>query len=63
MAARALQAAGVPCCVIDRPAANGAACSERTLEPLICSDPQVDFMLNLVHVCSESSSLVEQSRL
>ncbi len=39
MAARALQAADVPCCVIHHPAANGAACSDRTLEPLICSDP------------------------
>ena len=39
MAARALQAAGVPCCVIHHPAANGAACSDRSLEPLICSDP------------------------
>ena len=39
MAARALQAADVPCCVIHHPAANGADCSDRTLEPLICSDP------------------------
>ena len=39
MAARALQAADVPCCVIHHPAANGSACSDRTLEPLICSDP------------------------
>ena len=39
MAARALQAADVPCCVIHHPAANGAACNDRTLEPLICSDP------------------------
>ena len=39
MAARALQAAGVPCCVIHHPAANGAACSDRSLEPLLCSDP------------------------
>ena len=38
-AARALQAADVPCCVIHHPAANGAACNDRTLEPLICSDP------------------------
>ena len=36
MAARALQAADVPCCVIYHPAANGAACNDRTLEPLIC---------------------------
>ncbi|MDC3056646.1 glycosyltransferase [bacterium] len=40
MAARALQAADVPCCVIHHPAGNGAACMDRTLEPLICSDPQ-----------------------
>ena len=39
MAARALQAADVPCCVIHHPAANGAACNDRTLEPLICTDP------------------------
>lgn len=39
MAARALQTAGVPCSVIHHPAANGAACSDRTLEPFICSDP------------------------
>lgn len=39
MAARALQAAGVPCCVIHHPAANGADCSDRSLEPLLCSDP------------------------
>jgi len=39
MAARALQAAGVPCCVIHHPAANGAACGDRSLEPLLCRDP------------------------
>ena len=39
MAARALQSADVPCCVIHHPAANGASCADRTLEPLICSDP------------------------
>lgn len=39
MAAHALQAAGVPCCVIHHPATNGAPCSDRTLEPLLCSDP------------------------
>jgi hypothetical protein len=39
MAARALEAAGVPCCVIDHPASNGAACSDRSLEPLLCTDP------------------------
>ena len=39
MAARALQAADIPCCVIHHPAGNGAACTDRSLEPLICSDP------------------------
>ena len=39
MAARALQSAGVPCCVIHHPAENGAACTDRSLEPLLCSDP------------------------
>jgi len=39
MAARALQAAGVPCCVIHHPASNGATCSDRSLEPLLCTDP------------------------
>lgn len=37
-AAQALAAAGVPCCVIHHPAANGAVCSDRSLEPLLCSD-------------------------
>lgn len=39
MAAQALEAAGVPCCVIHHPASNGAACSDRSLEPLLCSEP------------------------
>jgi len=39
MAARALEAAGVPCCVIHHPAANGATCIDRSLEPLLCHDP------------------------
>ena len=39
MAARALQAADVPCCVIHHPAENGSACTERSLEPLLCSNP------------------------
>ena len=39
MAARALEAAGVPCCVINHPANNGATCSDRSLEPLLCHDP------------------------
>ena len=38
IAGRALQVADVSCCVIHHPAANGAACTDRTLEPLICSD-------------------------
>ncbi len=49
MAARALQAAGVPCCVIHHPAANGSACSDRSLEALLCSDPAGGpFAFNLV---------------
>ena len=40
MAARALQAVDVPCCVIDHPAANGASCNDRTLEHLICTNPE-----------------------
>jgi hypothetical protein len=39
MATRALEAAGVPCCVIHHPAANGATCIDRSLEPLLCLDP------------------------
>ena len=39
MAARALEAAGVPCSVIHHPANNGATCSDRSLEPLLCHDP------------------------
>ena len=39
MAARALQAADVPCCVIHHPAGNGAACTDRSLEPLLCREP------------------------
>ena len=39
MAARALQAADVPCCIIHHPAGNGSACTDRSLEPLLCSDP------------------------
>lgn len=38
MAARALQSAGIPCCVIHHPASNGAACDDRSLEHLLCSD-------------------------
>lgn len=38
MAARSLQAAGVPCCVIDHPAGNGAARTDRSLEGLLHGD-------------------------
>lgn len=49
MAARALQAAGVPCCVLHLPAANGAACSDRAMEPLLCADSAGGpFAFNLV---------------
>ena len=49
MAARALEAAGVPCCVIHHPAANGATCSDRSLEPLLCHDPAGGpFAFNLI---------------
>lgn len=40
MAARALMAADVPCCVIDHPASNGAARTDRYLEGLLYSDPE-----------------------
>jgi Glycosyltransferases involved in cell wall biogenesis len=40
MAARALMAADVPCCVIDHPASNGAARTDRYLEGLLHSDPE-----------------------
>jgi hypothetical protein len=39
MAASALQAAGVPFTVIYEPAANGSACTERSLEHFLCTDP------------------------
>jgi glycosyltransferase involved in cell wall biosynthesis len=39
MAARALAAAGVPYCVINHPAANGAASTDRSLEPWLRTDP------------------------
>ena len=39
MAIGALQSDGVPCCVINHSAANGAACSDRSLEPLLYTDP------------------------
>jgi glycosyltransferase involved in cell wall biosynthesis len=40
MAARALAAADIPCCVIDHPAGNGAARTDRSLEELLHTDPQ-----------------------
>jgi len=40
MAARALLAADVPCCVIDHPAGNGAARTDRSLEGLLHTDPE-----------------------
>ena len=39
MAASALKAANIPCCVIDHPASNGSSRSDRSLENLICDDP------------------------
>jgi len=39
MVARALEATGVPFCVIHHPADNGAACTDKSLESLICNDP------------------------
>ncbi|QNI99006.1 putative beta-glycosyltransferase/ family 2 [Synechococcus sp. A15-62] len=38
MAARALQAADVPCCVIHHPAGNDAACTDRSIDKLVSSD-------------------------
>lgn len=40
MAARSLQAADVPCCVIDHPAGNGAARTDRSLEGLLHAGAQ-----------------------
>ena len=48
MAARALQSVGVPCCVIHHPAGNGAACSDRSLESLVVSEPDGPYAFNLV---------------
>jgi hypothetical protein len=49
MVARALAAAGVPFCVINYPAANGAASTDRSLEPWLCTDPNGGpYVFNLV---------------
>ena len=55
MAARALQAADVPCCVIHQAARNGAACLDRSLEPLLCRDPSGGpYAFNLVCMSAQS---------
>jgi hypothetical protein len=55
MAACALQAAGVPCAVINQPAANGSACTDRSLEPFLCSDPSGGpYAFNLVCMAAPS---------
>jgi hypothetical protein len=55
MAACALQAAGVPCAVIHQPAANGSACTDRSLEPFLCSDPSGGpYAFNLVCMAAPS---------
>ena len=64
MAVRALQAADVPCCVIHHPAANGSACTDRTLEPWICSDPTGGpYAFNLVCMAAPIQALVAPSRM
>jgi glycosyltransferase involved in cell wall biosynthesis len=55
MAASALQAAGVPCAVIYHPAANGSACTDHSLEPLLCTDPSGGpFAFNLICMAAAS---------
>jgi hypothetical protein len=57
MAAFALQAAGVPCAVIHQPAANGSACTERSLEALLCTDPSGGpYAFNLVCMSAPSQA-------
>ena len=57
MAARALQAAEVPCCVIHHPAGNGAACTDRSLEALLCNDPNGGpYAFNLVCMAAPSQA-------
>jgi hypothetical protein len=57
MTASALQSAGVPCAVIYQPAANGSSCTERSLEPLLCSDPSGGpYAFNLVCMSAPSQA-------
>jgi len=57
MAARALQAAGVPCAVIYQPAANGSACTDHSLQPLLCVDPSGGpYAFNLVCMTAPSQA-------
>jgi hypothetical protein len=57
MAALALQAAGIPCSVINHPARNGAAGSDRSLEPLLISDPiGGPYAFNLVCMAATSQT-------
>lgn len=57
MAARALQAADVPCCVIHHPAGNGSACTDRSLERLLCSNPNGGpYAFNLVCMSAPSQA-------
>ena len=39
MVPRVLPSVDVPCCVIQHPASNGAACSDRSQESRICTHP------------------------
>jgi hypothetical protein len=55
MAACALQAVGVPCAVVYQPAANGSACTDRSLEPLLCTDPSgAPYAFNLICMTAPS---------
>jgi len=57
MAASALQAAGVPCAVIYEPAGNCSACTDRSLVPLLCSDPSGGpYAFNLVCMTAPSQA-------
>ena len=47
----------MPCCVIHQRAENGAACSDRRLEPLVCSDPAGGpYAFNLVCMTAPSQA-------